>query len=247
MDSIKGFLLKCQEILVSCGQIAWKYLSDPWIIGTIAVIILVVVVIYLLSKRQPSRIRAFTNGSGYVEISRAALVDIIRAKSEQVDIEKKPGVAIRSRRGKLHVDVKIRLLPSRRLTEVSEILQQHLKDALQEGLGIRKLGSINVMVVGVRVKSGKEVRKSLPLNPRKTEADPESESAAVEVVSEKKYEEPRSKRSSKPEVEPESIVSSVQTTPVVVKAETEVSSEPIVSTELENAETETIKRENGTV
>ena len=194
MEAFKGFLLQCQEFLVAFGHTFWGWFSDPWITGGVATILLVSLLVFFLSKKQPSRIRAFTNGSGYVEISRTALVEIIRSKSEQIDIEKKPGVVIRSRRGKLHVDIKIRLLPSRRLTEVSDILQQHLREALQEGLGIRKLGNINVMVTGVRVKTGKAARKSLPLNPdvqepeRKKKPDPkrESESATFEVVDDEK-------------------------------------------------------------
>ncbi len=180
MEAFKGFLQQCQEFLLAFGQTLWSYLSDPWIASGIALVLLVLVFVFFWSKKQPSRIRAFTNGNGYVEISRAALVDIIRSKSEQVDIEKKPGVSIRTRRGKLHVDVRIRLLPSRRLAEVSDILQQHLKEALEEGLGIRKLGSINVLVIGVRVVKGKEARKSLPLNPQAQEIDEKSSEAEPE-------------------------------------------------------------------
>ena len=189
MEAFKGFLQMCQEFLIALWQTAVLWFTDPWIAGGIVLVLLVLLLVYFLSKKQPSRIRAFNNGNGYVEISRSALVDIIRSKSEQIDIEKKPGVVIRSRRGKLHVDIKIRLLPSRRLTEVSDILQQHLREALQDGLGIRKLGNINVMVTGVRVKTGKAARKSLPLNPepsKSRDADAasstEAESATFEVM-----------------------------------------------------------------
>ena len=191
-----------------------------------------------------------------MEISRAALVDIIRAKSEQVDIEKKPGVAVRTRRGKLHVDVKIRLLPSRRLTEVSEILQQHLRDALQEGLGIRKLGNINVMVTGVRVKTGKEIRKSLPLSPKSELAkNADSETAAIEVVEddEKKASEPsrRDKRRNRAEkektVEPEgSEGSSESQQDSESLADHATPAETPGSTTDLSPEAETIRRENGT-
>jgi len=189
MEAFKGFLQLCQEFLVALWQTALLWFTDPLIASGIAVVLLVLLLVFFLSKKQPSRIRAFNNGSGYVEISRSALVDIIRSKSEQIDIEKKPGVVIRTRRGKLHVDIKIRLLPSRRLTEVSDILQQHLREALQDGLGIRKLGNINVMVTGVRVKTGKAARKSLPLNPEPpksresdTQSSAEAESATFEVM-----------------------------------------------------------------
>ena len=160
----------------------WGYLNNPWVIAGLIAVVLLIVLLIFLSKKPPSRIRAFNNNKGYVEISRTALIDIIRSTSEQVDIEKKPGVAVRTKHGKLHIDVKIRLLPSRKLTEVSEILQRHLTETLEQGLGIRRLGNINVVVVGVRVKTGKEFRTSLPLFTEKPE-EPE-ETAPVELVEE---------------------------------------------------------------
>lgn len=165
MEAFKSFLQVLWQTIWDGLQAVGSFLSNPWVFGSLAGLLLVLSLLWVLARRQPSRVRAFANNNGYVEISRAALVDIIRSKSEQVDIENKPGVSIHHRRGKLHVNVKIRLLPSRRLAEVSEILQQHLREALQEGLGIRKLGNINITVVGVRVKTGKAARKSLPLNP----------------------------------------------------------------------------------
>ena len=160
-----GIWERAWSSLQSAGLATWEYLSDPLAWGSLIAVVLLLLVLYLLSKRQPARVRAFNNTNGYVEISRAALVDIIRATAEQVDIEKKPGVHLRTRRGRLHVDVRIRMLPTRRLTEVSEILQKHLMETLSDGMGIQRLGSINVLVVGVRVKTGKEARASLPLNP----------------------------------------------------------------------------------
>ncbi|MEQ9823074.1 MAG: hypothetical protein ABQ298_01680 [Puniceicoccaceae bacterium] len=187
MDSFKSFVQGLWQSVWAGLQAVGTYLSDPWVYGSLLLLLVAAGLLVLLSRRQPSRVRAFANNNGYVEISRAALVDIIRSKSEQVDIEHKPGVSIHNRRGKLQINVKIRLLPSRRLAEVSEILQQHLREALQEGLGIRKLGNINVTVVGVRVKTGKAARKSLPLNPETARhsdtatAEP-SETADVMVV-----------------------------------------------------------------
>ena len=160
----------------------WDYVTTGWVLACLGLVVLLIILLIFLSKKQPSRIRAFNNNKGYVEISRAALIDIIRSTSEQVDIEKKPGVTVRTKRGKLHIDVKIRLLPSRRLTEVSDILQKHLTETLEQGLGIRRLGNINVVVVGVRVKTGKEARASLPLFTERPEK-PEPE-APVEVVEE---------------------------------------------------------------
>lgn len=185
MDAFKSFVQGLWQSIWAGLQALASYLSDPWVFGSLLALLVLVGLWIVLSRRQPSRVRAFANNNGYVEISRAALVDIIRSKSEQVDIEHKPGVSIHNRRGKLQVNVKIRLLPSRRLAEVSEILQQHLREALQEGLGIRKLGNINVTVVGVRVKTGKAARKSLPLNPetaRSTEASKASSSEEAPVT-----------------------------------------------------------------
>lgn len=177
----------------------WGYATNPWVMAGLIVVVLLVVLLIFLSKKPPSRIRAFNNEKGYVEISRAALIDIIRSTSEQVDIEKKPGVTVRTKHGKLHIDVKIRLLPSRRLTEVSEILQKHLTETLEQGLGIRRLGNINVVVVGVRVKTGKEFRTSLPLFTEKPEE--REETASVALVEEPAAEPEAGSSEEKPERE----------------------------------------------
>jgi len=182
--SFQGFI----DWISSLGSGFLDYLSNPVVWVSLILIVGLLVVLYILSKRQPSRIKAFNNDNGYVEIARSALVEMIRTTSEQVDIEKKPGVFVRNVRGKLNVDVKIRLLPSRKLTEVTALLQKHIIEMLQEGMGIRKLGKINVVVVGVRVKPSKEVRKSLPLF--KSDPEPKSETAPVEVVDQMPEKEP---------------------------------------------------------
>ncbi len=170
------------ESLQQLGLSVWEYFTNPWILGFLAGIVICLIALYVLSKRQPKRIRAFNNDNGYVEISRPALVDIIRSTSEQVDIEKKPGVQIQTKRGKLHVDVKIRLLPSRRLTEVSEILQKHLIETLEGGMGIRKLGNINVVVVGVRTKPEGAARLNLPFHGGSKKSTPDESMEPVEVL-----------------------------------------------------------------
>jgi uncharacterized alkaline shock family protein YloU len=163
LDSIWGWFVSTWDWLVESTTWLWGYLGNPYVITSILLLLALAVFMYIMNKKQPARVRAFSNDNGYVDIARSALVDIIRTSSEQVDIEKKPGVVLKTVRGRLHVGVKIRLLPTRRLTEVADVLQKHLIDVLKEGMGIRKLGNINVTVVGVRVKTGKEARDSLPL------------------------------------------------------------------------------------
>jgi uncharacterized alkaline shock family protein YloU len=176
---IKGYFVLCSQ-----------YLANPWVWGAVLAAIALLAFLLWISRRQPARVRAFINDHGYVEIARLALVDVVRSACEKVDIEKRPGVAIRTRRGKLHVDVRIRLLCTRNLVEVSDILQRSLIDTLQQGMGIRKLGTINVIVTGIRTKSGKEARAELPLITSDREPEPPADETFELVPDGKKATEP---------------------------------------------------------
>ncbi len=127
-----------------------EYVQNPVVWGAGALIIVLIIVLILLSKLQPGQIRAFGTSSGYVQISRAALVDLIKQTCEQIDVEKKPGVRIKTKRNRLNIDVRIRLSSGAKLVEVADTLQEHLKETMKNGLGITKLGNINVTVVGIK-------------------------------------------------------------------------------------------------
>jgi len=126
-----------------------SYLAEPpysylWIAAT------ALLILYLLFRlRPPSKIRAFRGETGYVMVSRHALLELVYSACEQLPEVRKPSVRIRSKR-KLHLQVRIQVDGSARLRDTSAFLQTHLKDALENNMGIERLGSIEVVVTGIR-------------------------------------------------------------------------------------------------
>ena len=153
-----GSLTKDQTIMIATSLNQWLdhlrsldlgYLIDPpysylWFaaVGLLA--------LYLLWRlRPPSKIRAFRGDTGYVMVSRHALLELVYSACEQLPEVRKPSVRIRSKR-KLHLQVRIQVDGSSRLRDTSSYLQTHLKDALENNMGIERLGSIEVVVTGIR-------------------------------------------------------------------------------------------------
>ena len=130
------------------------YAQNPRVwIPVVAALLLFIVLLMIRARMQPSTIRAFSNDRGYVEISRAALVELIKTTSSRLGIERKPRVRVHTRGRRLHLDVRIRMTSDMRLTDVSSTLQEVLQSTLHEAMGIERLGNINVRVTGIRPSS----------------------------------------------------------------------------------------------
>jgi hypothetical protein len=132
------------------------YLSEePFLVlGAIALGLLLLLL--LLRLRPPSRIKAFKGETGYVEISRHALLDLVHSACEQLPEVRKPSIKVRARR-KLDLSVRIRVDGSAHLRDTASYLQSHLKDALENNLGVERLGKIRILVTGVRSASSRKV------------------------------------------------------------------------------------------
>ncbi len=134
------------------------------IIGAIALGLLVLLV--FLRLRPTRRIRAFKGETGYVEISRHALLELVHSACEQMPEVRKPAIKIRARR-KLNLSVRIRVDGSTNLRDTASYLQTHLKDSLENNLGIENLGQIEIIVSGIRSGNSPKVQPSgIDLNQR---------------------------------------------------------------------------------
>ncbi|MGE9291644.1 MAG: alkaline shock response membrane anchor protein AmaP [Puniceicoccales bacterium] len=133
----------------------------------IAGLALALLLLLLLLRLCPSRkIRAFKGETGSVEVSRHALIEMVHSACEQMPEVRKPSIKIKAGR-KLNLSVRIRVDGSTHLRDTASFLQSHLKDALENQLGIERLGEIKILVTGVRAAP----KPTVDLNP--TERDPE--------------------------------------------------------------------------
>ena len=135
-------------------------IREPYVIlGAVALGLLVLWLLYRIRPRH--KIKAFKGDTGPVEISKGALLELVRSACEQLPEVRKPSIRIRPRR-KLNLSVRIKVDGSARLRDTASFLQNHIKDALENNLGVENLGKIQVMVTGIRA----VVPKKVDLNQR---------------------------------------------------------------------------------
>ncbi|NQY32826.1 MAG: alkaline shock response membrane anchor protein AmaP [Coraliomargarita sp.] len=165
---------------------ALQHLANPvylYIGGTALVLAFFLV---LLLRRQPRSVVAYSNSGGKVMVSRSAILELVQTTCSQLDEVHKPSVKITTRGSTSHFRVNIKLASGGKLREVEQTLQNHLRRALTENLGIEKVGRIDINVTGF--KSGKVSRSSVQPE-RAAPADIEEE-LAVEEALEAEFESP---------------------------------------------------------
>lgn len=129
-----------------------EYMDPLYFYAGLAVIVLILF-LRLLSKRQPKKITAYNTEDGKVLVTRAAITELVRSSCAQLDGVTKPSVRIKVKGKRTNFDVSIKLSNGSRLRETERTLQTHLRTALIEDLGIENLGKINIVATGF--KSGK--------------------------------------------------------------------------------------------
>ena len=108
------------------------------------------IVLFLLLRRQPKNIVAYTTENGDVTISRSAVVELVRTSCQQISQVNKPKLKVYTRKGLTHFTIKIQLTSGGRLKDVEQTLQNHLRESLSKNLGIEKLGDVNIIVTSFK-------------------------------------------------------------------------------------------------
>jgi uncharacterized alkaline shock family protein YloU len=134
-------------------------LSQPQFIYLAGGVLLLAFVLFLLLRRQPKSIVAYGTENGEVLVSRHAIVELVQTSCEQLKDVSKPRVKIRVKGKTVHFEVRIKLQSGGRLRDIEQTLQNHLRRALSENLGIEALGRINIIATGFKsgqVNAGKQ-------------------------------------------------------------------------------------------
>ena len=137
---------------------AMQHLTRPEFLYVVGAILVLATILTLLIYRQPKNIVAYTTENGRVMVSRHAIIELVQSSCEQLEDVSKPQVKIKAKGQKTHFEVRIVLLSGGRLREIEQTLQNHLREALTENLGIESLGRINIVATGF--KSGRIDSKS---------------------------------------------------------------------------------------
>lgn len=153
---------------------ALKHLAQPVYLYIGVATLALAFVLFLLVRRQPKNVVAYTTANGQVMVSRAAIVELVQTSCVQIEEVSKPQVRMHVKGGKTHFEVRLKLASGARLREIEEVLQSHLRKALTENLGIEDLGRIDIVAIGF--KSGK-LDSSSSISKKEAEPAPEVEPA----------------------------------------------------------------------
>lgn len=122
--------------------------SDTTIALLILLAIVFIVLVLLFLKLSKNNLLVFNNEDGKVEISKAAIQEIIQRTCEQfVEVGRARGDISKSR-GQINIRVRLKLRVKTRLQDISNELQHQITRAIRDDLGIENLGVVNVIVEG---------------------------------------------------------------------------------------------------
>jgi hypothetical protein len=127
-----------------------EYLNQPQYLYTAAAVVFLAAFLVLLLRRQPKNLVAYSTENGQVMVSRHAIVELVQSSCEQLKDVSKPQVKIKLKGNTTHFEVRIKLQSGGRLREIEQTLQNHLRRALTENLGIESLGRINIVATGFK-------------------------------------------------------------------------------------------------
>lgn len=137
----------------------WSNLSDtiilffePFYLFTSGLVLVLVLLLLALLRRQPKHLIAYETEDGSVTVSRLAIVELVRTSCNQFSELGKPSIRIHKRGKYTHLTIYIKFLGGSRLREIEKTLQEHLRHNLSESLGVENLGKINIVVTSFKSK-----------------------------------------------------------------------------------------------
>ncbi|MBO7521210.1 MAG: hypothetical protein J6T16_03110 [Opitutales bacterium] len=114
------------------------------------IVLLVAVFIIMKIRKHFAPIKLFNNSAGVVTVTPKALNELVQSVCYSMGTTNRPSVKIYQRRGRLCMQVAIKLEMGQKLADVSATLQDELTNACREHLGVEKLGRIDVKIKGFK-------------------------------------------------------------------------------------------------
>lgn len=151
---------------------ATEHLTRLEYLYTAAAVVALAFLLFVLIRRQPKHIKAYSTENGEVIVSRSAIVELVQTSCEQIKEVSRPQVRMHVKGGKTQFEVRLKLASGGQLRSIEQMLQAHLRKALTENLGIENLGRINIVATGF--KSGR-LEPSSSIAKKQLEAKPGDE------------------------------------------------------------------------
>ena len=167
MDNIDAYIKTAGEWIentIKLVKTAWEQPYAPEMLGG-ALVAFILLLLYRKIKNFRKPIRLFDNRAGVVEVSRKALDELVQSVCYSLGALNRPDVSIYTKRGKLCMNVALKLESGQKLTDATSEIQSALTSAFREHLGVEKLGRIDVRVTGFKGLIYKPATKFLPPAP----------------------------------------------------------------------------------
>lgn len=126
-------------------------IMSPWTdIGLLGIIVCLLLVIYLKTRRKD--IQLFKGKNGQVKLSLPALIALVQKVCNDFGPSSIPKVAIKGSSRGLKVRVKIKLFAEQNASAVCSAIQDAIENVIKESLGMEKKVNVEVTITGFAYK-----------------------------------------------------------------------------------------------
>jgi uncharacterized alkaline shock family protein YloU len=148
--ALGGALIYANGLRVEEGVLGAFYQYDRWYeamgLGGIMVLLSLLYLVTFGPRRPQVRYISFDSGNGSVSISVNAVRDYIRKLSGEFGAVVSIDPKIRAEKDSISLDLNVNLVAGARIPELSQALQNRVRDSLRDGLGIDEVKDIRVRV-----------------------------------------------------------------------------------------------------
>lgn len=130
------------------GEFVAKMLVMPWVGAALGAVLILAVVLRWIGgcRKSKETFIDFQSDDGSVGISTKAIQDFIeRVGKEFAAIKSIESQLVKGKDG-LDISVGVRLLSGNKIPELSQVLQQRIRESVRESLGLEEIGKITVQI-----------------------------------------------------------------------------------------------------
>ncbi len=123
--------------------------ESPWYGQAVGGILILLVLLYLVTwgrPRQKIRTISFDSDGGTVSIGVSAVSNFIRKLGDEFGAVLSMEPRIRSRKDLIRIDLDVKIQTGTRIPELSQLLQDRVRESIRDGLGIVEVSEIKVHI-----------------------------------------------------------------------------------------------------
>jgi uncharacterized alkaline shock family protein YloU len=148
--AIGGALVYANGLKVETGLLGVFYQPGSIIqamgYGGVMLLLALLYLVTLAPRRQPMRYISFDSEGGNVSISNGAVRDFIRKVGEEFGAVISMEPRLRADKNLISIDLDVKIQAGTRIPELSQMLQERVRESIRDGLGIAEVREIKVRI-----------------------------------------------------------------------------------------------------